>query len=193
MLDIFGELNQDFKADWERHLKSCPDCRAEKNATTRALEITKTVLEAPVLEEYEAAAMRNRVIRELTSAPKSLRGRKRPFFFSRAFIPVLTSACVLLIVLGFMASKFLTGPEINTGTQLAITQEHLPVIDTGTRLASYQEHLQAEDIDIINNMDLLRNLDALDKLSKVIDQSQPSSRPNNVQGKNGYGKKSIFS
>ncbi len=177
MLDIFGELNQNLKADWEQHMENCPGCRAEKDAIARTLEVTKTALDAPVLGEFEAAAMRNRVIRELTAAPKNLLERKRPFFFSRAFIPVLTSACVLLIALGFMASKFLTGPEINMGTQLAASQEHY----------------QSDDIDIINNMDLLRDLDALDKLSKVIDQSQPSSRPNNVQGNNGHGKKPILS
>lgn len=177
MLDIFGELNQDLMADWERHLKSCPDCRAEKEAIARAIGIAKSAFDAPPLGEAEAAAMRERVVRNLTIAPEKPRERKQPFFFSRAFFPALVSACVLLVVLGFTASKFLFGPKIDTGTQLAVSQESLP----------------ADDLDIINNMDLLRDLDALDKLAKVIDDSQPSTLPNNAQGKNGYGKRTIFS
>jgi len=177
MLDIFGELNQSFKASLEQHLSSCPDCAIEKDAITQTLTIAKTALDAPPLGEVEAAAMRERVIRDLAIGAKNPPKRKQPFFFSRAFIPTLASASVLLIALGFMASKLLTGPEINQSTRLTVLQEQLP----------------ADDLAIINNLDLLTNLDALDKLARAIDQSQPPSPHNNVQGKYGHVKKTILS
>lgn len=177
MLDIFDELNPDHRSAWERHVSGCPDCRGEREAIIQTLTIAKTVLEAPPLEETEAADMRKRVIRDLAVHTKSPRERKQPFFFSRAFIPTLATACVLLIALGFIASKFLTGPEIVNSSRLAALQEQLP----------------AEDLDIINNLDLLTNLDALDKLARTIDESQPPSPQNNVQGNYGHGKKTIFS
>jgi anti-sigma factor RsiW len=177
MLDIFGELNQNRSDAWKQHLSNCPGCMTERDALSQTLKIVKTTLDAPSLGEVEAAAMRERVIRDLTIGAKNPRERKRPFFFSRAFVPVLASACVLLMATGFIASKFLTGPEISKGNRLTVLQEQLP----------------ADDLAIINNLDLLTNLDALNKLARAIDRSQPPSRHNNVQGKNSHGKKPIFS
>ena len=177
MLDIFGELNQNHRDAWKRHLSSCPDCTSEKYAITQTLKIAKTTLDATPLGDVEAAAMRERVIRDLTIGTKNPRERKQAFFFSRAFIPALASACVLLIALGFFTSKFLTGQGINKSTRLTALQEQLP----------------ADDLAIINNLDLLSDLDALNKLARVIDQSQPPSPHNNVQGKKGNGKRPILS
>ena len=177
MLDIFGELNQTLKAAVEQHLSSCPDCAIEKDAITQTLKIAKTALDAPPLGEVEAAAMRAHVIRDLAIGAKNPSKRKQPFFFSRAFIPTLASASVLLIALGFMASKFLIDPEINKGTLLTELQDQPP----------------PDDLAIIDNMDLLSDFDALNKLARVIDRSQPPSLQNDVQGKNGHDKKPIFS
>jgi hypothetical protein len=177
MLDIFGGLNENRREPWKRHLSGCPDCKAEKDAVTRTLIIAKTTLDAPPLADGEAAAMRENVIRDLIGGVKNPQERKQAFFFSRAFIPTLASVCVLLLALGFIASKFLTGPGIDKSTRLTVSQEKLPV----------------DDIAIINNLDLLSDLDSLNKLARVIDRSQPPSHHNNVQGKNGHGKKPILS
>ena len=177
MLDIFGELNRNRAAAWEQHLNGCPGCRTEKETISRTLKLAKRALEAPQLSEAEAAAMRHRVVRELTADTPRSGERKQAFFFSRAFIPTLASACVLLMALGFMASKLLTGPTTAKRIQLSALQEQLP----------------EEDIEIINNMDILSNLDALDRLSQAIDRSESPSPHNNVQGRSGHGKKTIFS
>ena len=176
MLDVLGELDQKKREDLNRHLDRCPSCKAEKVAFIRTLKAAKASFEAPPLGETESAAMRSRVIRELTGGSKKPARPPRTFFLFRAVVPALATACTLLILLGVMAAKYLSGPKIALNPQPL----HLQVQTT------------ADDAAIITNMDLLSDLDALNKLARVIDRPQPSSPNNNVQGENGHGQKAIF-
>lgn len=176
ILDILAELDPRRQDEWQQHLAGCPGCRAEKEAARNALDLARTAYEPPSLGDADAAVMRRQVIQTLTGKSKS-RSPQKLFFLSRGFVSAFAATCVLLIMIGFGTFDLFDRPATNQDTSLALIQEQVP----------------ADEIAIITHMDLLNNLDALNKIAKVVDQSDTAPTYNNVQGKYGYGEKTTLS
>jgi hypothetical protein len=160
-------LDSNRRNAWQDHLDGCPVCRTERDTLAKVLKTVKTAHIRPALNETDASVMRNRVIKALTDGASTRRDWWKSFFSVRSFAPALAAACVLVIALGLVTSKLLTGPEIEPAAHLSLLQEQLP----------------ADDIAIVTNLDLLYNLDNLNKLAKAIDQPEPEPQHDNVQGK----------
>lgn len=149
MLDALGELNDPrMRREWENHLKTCDGCRRERASMLALLGRVKDAGMPPELSAEQADAMaktigwklRNERIKPFQESPRRFR-----------FMPVLAAACaVIVVVLG--------------GYRL---QQHLSV--PGNEMEMSADLMLPEDLEIIKNYDLLRDMDTIEKLMHVVD------------------------
>jgi hypothetical protein len=152
MLDVLGELNDPrMRRGWEEHLRDCDNCRRERS---RMLQLLGKVREAGMPPEFSAAQMDAmaravgwQLRNERLARPQETGRRLR-------LVPALAAACALLVVVafGYRFKDRWAGPE--GGGE--ITAE-----------------LPAEDLDVIKHLDLLKDLDTIEKLIHVVDIDLP--------------------
>lgn len=141
MLDVLGEpMDPTLRRDWERHVASCEGCRREREQLANVLGCVRRVGEPPALSARQAEAMAGTVGWRLRN--ERLKARETP----RRRMPLwrpLAAACALLVVvaLGYRAQEEFF-PE--------------PVADL-------------QDIEVIKHLDLLREMDTIEKLVEVVD------------------------
>jgi hypothetical protein len=150
MLDVLREpMDPMLRRQWEEHLASCEGCRRERAELEHVLGRVRNAGEPPALSAQQADAMVNAVAWRLRN--ERLETHAAP----RRRITVwrsLAAACALLVVvaLGYRA------------------QEHFfpePVADL-------------QDIEVIKHLDLLREMDTIEKLVEVVDLDlAPAGQP----------------
>jgi hypothetical protein len=161
MLDVLGEpMDPMLRREWEDHLAACEGCRRERAELVHVLGRVRNAGEPPALSARQADAMVNAVGWRLRN--ERLQSHAAP----RRRITVwrsLAAACALLVVvaLGYRA------------------QEHFfpePVADL-------------QDIEVIKHLDLLREMDTIERLVEVVDldltpagQPQDQQAPDTEQG-----------
>ena len=167
MLDVLGEpMDSDLRRDWEHHLASCEGCRQERAKLGQVLGCVRRVGEPPALSERRADAMANAVGWRLRNERlKSPAAPRRRLTLWRS----LAGACALLavVVLGYRAQEQFFSE---------------PVADL-------------LDIEVIQHLDLLKEMDTLEKLVEVVDldltpggQAPEQAPGNETQGnRNGGG------
>ncbi len=151
MLDVLGEpMAPEVRRDWEGHLSGCEGCRQERAELVRVLAGVRKVGAAPALSERQADAMANAVGWKLRNeSVKSRSARPRRLVGWRP----LAAACalVLVVVLGYHEVQNVFEPE--------------PVADL-------------QDIEVIRHLDLLREMDTIEKLVEVVDLDlTPAAQP----------------
>jgi hypothetical protein len=152
ILDVLGELpvSEDRK-DWANHLRTCEACRRERERMLQLLGEVKRSFAAPKLSKDEADTMADAISRQL----RNERSRGRSFRrWVPGLIPSLAAAGGLLIAL--VVGYQLNGGFLTTGKFIGISQELLP---------------REQDLDVISNLDLLKNLSTIEKLVQVVDDS----------------------
>ena len=151
-LDVHGELDPELRGEWGQHLEDCPACRQERKQLRRSLMQIKGEMAPPALSEA-AEQQLLASIREKMHPPTR---RWTPSGWLRnpswRLAPGLAAAAVLVMALGWfgMQTWFHPGMGPPNGT-------------SGVDIA-------AEDLEVIRNLDLLRELDALEKLVEVVDE-----------------------
>jgi len=149
MLDALGELKDSrMRRDWEDHLKACDGCRQERARMLNLLGKVKHAGMPPELTAEQADAMaktigwqlRNERIKTFQESPRRFR-----------FMPVLATACaIIVVVLG--------------GYRL---QQHLSI--PGHEMEMSADLMLPEDLEIIKNFELLKDMDTIEKLMHVVD------------------------
>jgi hypothetical protein len=171
--DVTGELDDKLRFSWQSHLKICADCRREKEMLLTMMERIKYASPSPSLSVADANAMVAQINHRLAVK------RKQPSLFAqwiqahRRLIPAATAVCLLLIAVGIF------WPDYST-QQFGRQAMNTPVLE---------ETIGPEEIDIITNFELLRELDSLEKLVQVVDYTEPNS-PSTIERNNSHG--SIF-
>ncbi len=169
MLDVYGELDAGARSALEDHLRSCADCRREKESLTAMLGQVRQSMVPPPLSMRDSAAMVQKVQDRLGVFRLPV-GRRQFAKGKRAsWIPALATACVLILVAIFVGYE-------RSGT---IDQPVVPRIDISQNLPENEE-------EIVKNLDLLKNFNTLEKLSQVVDEPvgrNPSETHN--QGRQG--------
>jgi hypothetical protein len=152
MMDVLGELHDPrMRSEWEQHLKACDGCRIEQARMCRLLGKVREVGMPPELSTTQIDAMAGavgwRLRNERLARPQKTGWRLR-------LVPALAAACALLVVVAF-GTRFRdrwTGPE------------------GGGEISA---ELHAEDLDIIKHLDLLKDMDTIEKLVHVVDIDLP--------------------
>jgi hypothetical protein len=149
MLDVLGELNDpQTRRDWEEHLKACDGCRLERSRTLGLLGQVKRAATPPELPARQADAMAQAIgwrLRNERLAPAPETGRR----FRLAPVLATAGAIIVLVVGGYVLQQRLS----ERGNEMGMTADLMP----------------PQDLEIIKNLDLLKDMDTIEKLMHVVD------------------------
>jgi hypothetical protein len=152
-LDVHGELPAKDYPEWKRHVEGCRSCRQERE---RLLHLLKDVTEAmpeAFLSHKDAGVLHNKLMEKLKTQRKKKPWRQQSFF--KGFIKpgyALALCCLLIAAFGWFGLK-----ELHQTTR----------VETISNLGT-NEQLIAKDIDLLENLELLKEMDTLEKLNQVM-------------------------
>lgn len=182
ILDIHGELEPDARSNWEAHLNGCPSCRKERLDMLRLMGKVKNAMEVPLLSEEQVDTSVRALRRRMGSeAEKKWWQRVRDMRDRAPFRFVTAAAAFCCVVLA-----------------VALVNRQSLMDSIGMQTASRQEmtkRVKPEDMEVIKNLDLLKEMEAVQKLVQIVDDSneerQQEKRDSNKQGMIRYEKKEI--
>lgn len=160
ILDVTGEIAPHTASDFRRHLAGCDICQKRFDELSNFAKAIAYYAHPEPLTNSEIARLNHAIMSRKTSALKSkslfsrLAFLQLPSFgynFSRAFLkPVALAFCFLILIF--------------SGWHLY----HKPALSLHTAKIN---QMTGDEADIIANLDMLEDLDALEKLVKVLDES----------------------
>ena len=179
-LDVYDELAASARGGWEAHLAGCEGCREEKVRMAKLLGTVKDAMQPPAMETPVANEMVRAIRRKLSPASHTPWWRPRMFGRPLGLVPAMAAFALLIMTVGVLSYRTLNSPSELTASAPG---------DTPTQVIT-------ADIELLKHMDLLRELDAVQKLVQVIDvvDSLPPD-PNyqdNTQGKMFHGRQSAY-
>jgi hypothetical protein len=155
-LDIYEELNPNERQAWEQHLENCPGCREERQRLLHLLQRVKDEMPPPELSVERARALSWSIKRVLRDQGAVTRWRKRILGVPNRLIPALVAACLLIGVFGWFTIDKLQSPS---------TFQNLSGLNS-------EEQMSVKDLEVIDNLELLEELDTLQKLVQVVDHRE---------------------
>lgn len=151
LLDVHGALDDYDRVELETHLSACRDCRNERERLLALLGEIREASEPPELCAAETNALVEAVRGRLKPEPKGW--SQKLFSGSRlSFIPVAAAAC-LVVIASFLAYRTLT-------------------TDRGIGGPTQQQYqVTRQDLEVIRHLELLRNMDTIQKLVNIVDEN----------------------
>jgi hypothetical protein len=156
MLDVLGELHDSrMRSEWEAHLRACDSCRRERACMLQLLGNVREAGAPPGLSAAEMDAMAGAVGWRLRNERLA---RPQKNARSLRLVPALAAACALLVVVvfGYHLKDRWTSPEGR---------------------GEISAELHAEDLDVIKHLDLLKDMDTIEKLIHVVDLPSNGQTP----------------
>jgi anti-sigma factor RsiW len=150
LLDVYGELNSKNRPAWERHLETCAGCSKERRRLLDLLQLVRKEMRPPQLSPEKAHALTWSIKRGLRDQPTWW---ERLWDVPNRFIPALAAASLLIVALGWFSISKLQGPS---------SFQNLSTLKP-------EEKMIVKDLEVINNLDLLEEMDTLQKLVQVVD------------------------
>ena len=154
-LDAYGELDPTERPAWKRHLERCGGCRKERERMLLLLQRVKEAMPSPALSHDEAEGLSAVITRALNGEIRRPWWQKTVFGLPNRFIPALAMACLLIIAFGWFTIKGF---------------RHHSNLQTTPVLKAEEQMIIKKDLDVIANLELLEELDALQNLLRVVDQ-----------------------
>jgi anti-sigma factor RsiW len=154
-LDIHGELSPEQQGVWNRHLAACAPCREERQRMANLMDQVKKAVPSPTLRPGEAKRIWAH-LREAQDHGENAWWRRKGAM--RKLVPAaLAAALVLVFVGGLKVHEFRSllpfGPKVKV-------------------VADQDKPNQTVDLEIIENLELLEEMDSLQKLVQVVDQRE---------------------
>lgn len=150
LLDVYGELGEEERAEWEQHLEACSGCREERQKMLRFIERIKEEMPAPLFSHEKASALSRAMKRRLKERETGPRWWERMVPGSSRTLAAVAAACCVVVLSGWLALKWFEVPS--------------PHPDSLT-----EAQISGKDIEIIKDMELLEDLETLRKLVQVVD------------------------
>ena len=169
--DVYGELDPHERPAWERHMETCEACREERNQLVSLVETVRAAMPLPALSREQADALAGSVTRKIRNEREQMWWGGRLFGTPHRLIPALATTTLLIVVLSWFSLK-----EFKKPATVRITPD-----------LAMKEHVMSEDLDVIRNLELLQEMEALEKLVKVPDKSEYSSPSHRRESKIDYG------
>jgi len=155
-LYIYGELDPVIGREVENHLEICEGCRHEYRLLSSILAKVKETRVTPELSPREARVMVANISRKLKAGPKRTGWRQYLDFMPSRLIPAAAMAAALIItvaVIGYVNLNKTTGmPPVSTNQNEEIM-------------------LSDKDLEILDNLELLKEMEAIQKLSRAVGPS----------------------
>ena len=168
--DVCGELDSNASSVWEAHLKFCAGCREERVRMLRLIGRMKQTMSPPTLTQGQTETLIRAIRRDLREKRKGRWWEGLLVGRPSRLLPAVATLCVLVIAVAVFGLRTLHSPS---KTQPAPDQKAV-------------QELAAEDLEIIKHLDLLRNMDWVNKLVQVIDETDSdvpdSETHSNTQG-----------
>lgn len=178
-LDIYGELDSESRSKWQFHLSTCAACKQERFRMMRLVENLKEVMSSPPL----ALGEREGMVRAIRAGMRRREERRsRPGWWgwlSRPWRvgPALATACVFAAILSIWS---LGSFDSFYGKDRISGKDSL-------------QGMRAEDEEIIKNLDLLSQMDSVEKLVNTLDEPEEDPAApegtSNTHGKTGHEKR----
>jgi len=152
-LYVYGELDPATGRKVETHLENCEGCRNEHKRLSTILAKVKEASVAPQLTPWEARAMAANISRTLKAGPRRTWWRQYLEFMPSRLVPAAAMAGALVItvaVLGYLNLNKTTGiapVSLNQNEELMLSDK---------------------DLEILDNLELLKEMDSIQKLSRVV-------------------------
>lgn len=154
LLDIYDELTPGERAAWERHLEVCEGCRQERNRLMELLEGVRAAMPSPTLSPEKARAMTRAITERLRGTKEQRWWERRWVWFPNRLVPALAALC--LVVAAFV--------------WFSVRDQQRPSALREARVPGSEPQILAQDLDIIKNLELLEEMDVLEKLVRVVDE-----------------------
>lgn len=179
-LDIYGELDSVTRSKWKAHLSECEICKQEYTGMLSLVGKVKGVMTPPPLPEADSQSMIRAVRAEMIQG-EGIRSKPGRLRRSWRLSPAIATACVFAAIISIWS--------------VGSFDSHLDK-DRGAG-KDYSQGVRVEDLEIIKNLDLLKQMDSVEKLVHALDEpdddpSMPESdsRP---QGMTNYEKRVHYS
>jgi anti-sigma factor RsiW len=156
--DVLGELPASVRRDrWQEHLRACEGCRRERQRMAHLLGKVRSNFRTPALSPREADAMAAAISRKLSSDEPASLGRR---WWRPGWVPTLAAACGLLVAVAVgyqLGGRFLANGKLGESAQ--------------------ESQISVQDLDVVSQLDLLKNLSTIEKLVQVVDEPASGSPP----------------
>lgn len=152
LLDVYGELPAGDRPAWESHLEGCAGCREERQRLVQMLLAARKAMPAPGVLPQETKALQECITRRWTAARSTRWWHGLFLAMPLRPVPALVVGCLLLAAVGWFGlrgfqTRLLNGPVAKTPEQVMVT-----------------------DLEILENLDLLEEMDDVEKVVRVVDQ-----------------------
>ena len=154
VLYVYGELDSNSGREIEDHLAKCKDCRLEYEQLLSLLGNIKEAVSSPELSPKQVNSLVANIKWKLNDRRQEKWWRRYLDFRPARMITAIAAACILIIVAGII------GYVKNTDTN-----EFQPVAGRQNE----GEMLSDMDLEIVKNLEFLKEMDAIQKLSQVVD------------------------
>ena len=153
VLYVYGELDSNSGKELEDHLAKCKSCRHEHQQLLSLLGNIKETVSSPELSPKQVNSLVTNIKWNLNDRRKEKWWRRYLDFRPAHMITAIAAACILIIVAGII------GYVKNTDTN-----EFQPVAGRQNE----GEMLSDTDLEIVKNLEFLKEMNAIQKLSQVV-------------------------
>ncbi|MEZ4528197.1 MAG: hypothetical protein R2941_19980 [Desulfobacterales bacterium] len=151
--DVYGELPQEKKAEWRQHTNVCGGCREKAGQVRNLIQAVRESTPVPRLSAWESENLCRTVMRSLKEDNQG--GWNFSAFLRIPSVPALLTACVLLFFTGWLGIR--EWPESPVHTPNMLKAEEMQII---------------KNYEMISNLDLLEDMDDVEKLVRTVDQKK---------------------
>jgi len=162
VLHAYGELDSNSGKEIENHLAKCKFCRSEHQQLLSLLGNIRETVSSPELSPKQVNSLVTNIKWKLKDRQKE-KGWRRYLDFRPAYmLPAIAMACVLVIAAGIIG--YVKINHTNEFRPVAVQQnKELMLSDT--------------DLEIVKNLEFLKEMDAIQKLSQVVDLNREVNSP----------------
>ena len=153
VLYAYGELDSNSVKEIETHLAICKSCSYEYKRLSALLGKIKETVKSPVLSPQQVKALVTNIKWKLKESQGAKWWRRYLELEPARMIPVVATACILIVTAGILGYV-----KINETKKLQPYAEH-----QGEELI-----LSDSDLEIVDNLEFLKEMDAIQKLSQVV-------------------------
>ena len=163
VLFAHGELDSNSGKEIENHLARCTSCRTEYQQLLSLLGNIRETVSSPELSPNQVNSLVTIIKWQLKDRQKEKWWRRYLEFRPAHMIPAIATACILIMTAGIIG--YLKFNDTNEFQPVAIQQNE-------------ESMLSDTDLEIVKNLEFLKEMDAIQKLSQVVDLNGE----NNSQG-----------
>jgi len=154
VLFAHGELDSSSGKEIESHLAGCKPCRSEYQQLLSLLGNIRETVSSPELSPKQVNSLVTNIKWKLKNRKKDQWWRRYLDFRPAYMIPAIATACILIISAGIIG--YVKNNDTNTFQPVAVQQND-------------ELMLSETDLEIVKNLEFLKEMDAIRKLSQVVD------------------------